>query len=289
MITGIVSLQLMQFFMNVGSVSGTFGTMKKIAQIIDTDSEPDGGEPVPEVCADIEFDNVSFAYAGGSDVIKNLSVKIPMGKVTAVIGGNGAGKSTLFKLLLRLYEPKSGEIRFGGDGIGKYCLTDWRDRFAVVSQRNPLIGGTVRENIAYGLDREVSDEELAETARRANCYDCITAKPGGFNEDVGLGGSNFSGGQGQCISIARAMLRNADYLLLDEATGNLNVVSEAEVTGAMDELMRDKITIMIAHNYAVTRNADYIIVMKDGAVEAAGTPDELLKTNEYYRMFVKTL
>lgn len=100
----------------------------------------------------------------------------------------------------------------------------------------------MRENIAYGLDREVSDEELAETARRANCYDCITAKPGGFNEDVGLGGSNFSGGQGQCISIARAMLRNADY----------------------------------------------IIVMKDGAVEAAGTPDELLKTNEYYRIFVKT-
>ena len=289
MITGIVSLQLMQFFMNVGSVSGTFGTMKKIAQIIDTDSEPEGGEPVPEVCADIEFDNVSFAYAGGSDVIKNLSVKIPMGKVTAVIGGNGAGKSTLFKLLLRLYEPKSGEIRFGGDGIGKYCLTDWRDRFAVVSQRNPLIGGTVRENIAYGLDREVSDEELAETARRANCYDCITAKPDGFDEDVGLGGSNFSGGQGQCISIARAMLRNADYLLLDEATSNLDVVSEAEVTGAMDELMRDKTTIMIAHNYAATRNADYIIVMKDGAVEAAGTPDELLKTNEYYKMFVKTL
>lgn len=235
MITGIVSLQLMQFFMNVGSVSGTFGTMKKIVQIIDTDSEPEGGEPVPEVCADIEFDNVSFAYAGGPDVIKNLSVKIPMGKVTAVIGG------------------------------------------------------TVRENIAYGLDREVSDEELAETARRANCYDCITAKPGGFNEDVGLGGSNFSGGQGQCISIARAMLRNADYLLLDEATSNLDVVSEAEVTGAMDELMRDKTTIMIAHNYAATRNADYIFVMKDGAVEAAGTPDELLKTNEYYKMFVKTL
>ena len=130
-----------------------------------------------------------------------------------------------------------------------------------------VIGGNVRENIAYGLDREVSDEELAETARRAN----------------------FSGGQGQCISIARAMLRNADYLLLDEATSNLDVVSEAEVTGAMNELMRDKTTIMIAHNYAATRNADYIIVMKDGAVESAGTPDELLKTNEYYRMFVKTL
>lgn len=126
----------------------------------------------------------------------------------------------------------------------------------------------MRENIVYGLDREVSDEELAETARRAN----------------------FSGGQGQCISIAP---RHAEKRRLPgcstRATSNLDVVSEAEVTGAMDELMRDKTTIMIAHNYAATRNADYIIVMKDGAVEAAGTPDELLKTNEYYKMFVKTL
>jgi len=147
----------------------------------------------------------------------------------------------------------------------------------------------VRENITYGLDREVSEEELIAAAKKANCYDCIMAKPGGFDEDVGPGGSNFSGGQAQCISIARAMLRDADYLLLDEATSNLDVVSEAAVTEAMDHLMEGRTTIMIAHNFAATRNADYIIVMKDGTVEAAGTPEELQETNEYYRMFSKTL
>ena len=211
------------------------------------------------------------------------------GMATAIIGGNGAGKSTLFKLLTRLYEPKSGAIRFGGDNIADFALTGWRDRFAYVFQKDPLIGGTVRENITYGLDREVSEEELIAAAKKANCYDCIMAKPGGFDEDVGLGGSNFSGGQAQCISIARAMLWDADYLLLDEATSNLDVVSEAAVTEAMDHLMEGRTTIMIAHNFAATRNADYIIVMKDGTVEAAGTPEELQETNEYYRMFSKTL
>lgn len=212
------------------------------------------------------------------------------GMATAIIGGNGAGKSTLFKLLTRLYEPKSGAIRFGGDNIADFALTGWRDRcFAYVFQKDPLIGGTVRENITYSLDREVSEEELIAAAKKANCYDCIMAKPGGFDEDVGLGGSNFSGGQAQCISIARAMLRDADYLLLDEATSNLDVVSEAAVTEAMDHLMEGRTTIMIAHNFAATRNADYIIVMKDGTVEASGTPEELQETNEYYRMFSKTL
>ena len=211
------------------------------------------------------------------------------GMATAIIGGNGAGKSTLFKLLTRLYEPKSGAIRFGGDNIADFALTGWRDRFAYVFQKDPPIGGTVRENITYGLDREDSEEELIAAAKKANCYDCIMAKPGGFDEDVGLGGSNFSGGQAQCISIARAMLRDADYLLLDEATSNLDVVSEAAVTEAMDHLMEGRTTIMIAHNFAATRNADYIIVMKDGTVEAAGTPEELQETNEYYRMFSKTL
>ena len=161
----------------------------------------------------------------------------------------------------------------------------------MISQKCPLIGGTVRENIAYGLERRVSDEELSMVAKQANCYDFVMEKPGGFEEEVGLEGSNFSGGQGQCISIARAMLRGSDYLLLDEATSNLDVVSEAMVTEAMDHLMENKTTIMIAHNFAATKNADYIIiiVLRDGMVEATGTTEELQKTNEYYQMFCKTL
>lgn len=285
MVTGIVSLQLMQLFMNIGSIFGTFGTMKKTADIMEMEPEPVGGEDVPAVCSDLVFDNVTFAYNEERDVLNGVSVKIPMGKVTAIIGGNGAGKSTIFKLLTRLYEPKSGKILFGDMNIDQYNVVQWRDRFTYVIQKNPLIGGTVRENILYGLEREVSEEELIEVAKKANCYDFIMKKPDGFNEDVGLGGSNFSGGQAQCISIARAMLRNGDYLLLDEATSNLDVLSEAMVTEALDKLMENKTTIMIAHNYAATCNADYVIVMRDGIVEAAGAPEELLKSNEYYRLF----
>ena len=289
MITGIVGLQLMQFFMNVGSVSGTFGTMKKIAEIADTPPESEDGQSVPLVCRDIVFDHVSFSYQEGQEVLRDVSVRIPMGKVTAIIGGNGAGKSTMFKLIERLYAPDAGAVRFGDEDIQDYQLADWRDHFSYVSQKSPLIGGTVRENITYGLSQPVSDETLYDVAKKANCYDFVMKKPGGFEEDVGLGGSNFSGGQGQCISIARAMLRGGDYLLLDEATSNLDVVSEAMVTEAMDHLMQNKTTIMIAHNYAATKNADYIIVMRDGTVEAAGTPEELRETNEYYQIFCKNL
>lgn len=289
MITGIAGMQLMQFFMNVGSVFGTFGTMKKITQVSETLSECEEGDAVPDICTDIVFDHVSFGYKEDRDVLKEVTMRIPMGKVTAIIGGNGAGKSTVFKLLTRLYEPEKGRITFGDKNIADYNITQWRDRFAYVFQKNPLVSGTVRENLTYGLDREVSDEELIEVTKKANCYDCIMSKPDGFNEDVGLGGSNFSGGQGQCISIARAMLRNSDYLLLDEATSNLDVLSEAMVTEALDHLMENKTTIMIAHNYAATKNADNIIVMREGAVEAFGTPQEMLAHNEYYQLFSKNL
>ncbi len=289
MICGIVGIQLMQFFMNVGSVSGTFGTMHKINEVSSCESEPSGGAAVPALCSDIVFDNVSFGYFDGKDVLHDVSVTIPAGKVTAIVGGNGAGKSTMFKLLTRLYEPKSGELRFGGERAAGFELSAWRDRFAYVFQRDGLIGGTVRENLTYGLKREVSEDELIAAAKSANCYDCVMEKPMGFEEDVGLGGANFSGGQGQCICIARAMLRNADYLLLDEATSNLDVTSTALVSEAMDRLMKGRTTVMIAHSYEAARRADYVIVMRDGTVEAAGTPDELRRSNEYYRLFAKTM
>lgn len=289
MICGIVGIQLMQFFMNVGSVSGTFGTMQKINKVSDCEAESEDGRPVPQLCADIVFDKVSFGYFEDNDVLKDVSVTIPAGKVTAIVGGNGAGKSTMFKLITRLYEPKSGEIRFNGENAAEYELGSWRGRFAYVFQRDGLIGGTVRDNIVYGLEREVSEEEIIAAAKSANCYDFIMEKPAGFDEDVGLGGSNFSGGQGQCICIARAMLRNADILLLDEATSNLDVTSTALVSEAMDNLMKNRTTVMIAHSFAATKNADYVIVMREGTVEAAGTPDELEKTNEYYKLFSKSL
>ncbi len=288
-ITGVVSLQLMQLFMNIGSVWGTFGTMKKISAVMYTDGESNEGTSVCNESRDIVFDNVSFSYDGERDAVKNLSFTIPAGKVCAVIGGNGAGKSTLFKLITRLYEPDSGKILYGDEDISAYKLYDWRDRFSYVSQKNSLIGGTVRDNITYGLKEDVTDEQLFEAAKKANCYDFIMKKPNGFSEDVGLSGSSFSGGQGQCISIARAMLKNSSCLLLDEATSNLDVVSEASVTDAVNTLMNGKTTVMIAHSYAAVRNADYVAVMKDGTLEAFGTPEELSQSNDYYKAFCKTI
>lgn len=287
MISGVVSVQLMQFFMNVGSVTGAFGTMKKMAQVMDAPSEPTDGESVPEECRDIVFRDVCFSYDGERDVLKNVNVTIPKGKVTAIIGGNGAGKTTLFRLLCRLYEPTSGGIYFGQQNIHDYALPAWREKFSYVFQQLPLLGGTVRENITYGLKREISDQELIRTAKAANCYQAIMEKPQGFDGDVGLDGSNFSGGQGQCISIARAMLRDSEYLLLDEATSNLDAVSASAVTQATETLMQDRTTVMIAHQYAAIRNADYIIILQNGTVEDAGTPEELLQRSEYYRIFCK--
>lgn len=289
MITGVVSTHLGLFFINAGSVFSTIGSMKKTAQVMDTPSEKEEGTAVPKSHGDIVLEHVTFAYDEEREVIKDLSLTIPHGKVTAIIGGNGAGKSTLFKLLTRLYIPKSGTISFGQEDISRFDLVQWRDQFAYVAQKDPLIGGTVRENLTYGLDREVTEEELVAVAKKAKCYECIMEKPNGFEEDVGLGGSNFSGGQGQCISIARAMLRGGEILLLDEATSNLDVVSESMVTEALDNLMKDKTTIMIAHNYAATKNADHIIILKDGQLEAAGSPDDLLQTNPYYQAFANTL
>lgn len=289
MVTGVVSVQLGLLFINAGSLFTSFGTMKKTAQVMDTPSESAEGSPVPDGMHDIVFENVVFSYNGEREVLKDLSVTVPAGKVTAVIGGNGAGKTTLFKLLTRLYEPNLGTVRFGGEDIASFDLKAWRERFAYVSQRDGLIGGTVRENLTYGLDRTVTEEELIRVTKEANCYDCIMAKPGGFDEDVGLGGANFSGGQGQCIAIARAMLRDAEILLLDEATSNLDVLSEAAVTDALGKLMRGRTTVMIAHNYAATKNADNVIVLKDGELDAVGTPDKLSCENGYYKIFARTL
>lgn len=186
-----------------------------------------------------------------------------------------------------MYEPSEGEITFGDRKISEFRLSAWRKSFAIVAQEHPLLSGTIRDNIVYGVERKVTEEELIHVAKMANIYDFVMSTPGGFDAEVGPGGSNFSGGQQQCIAIARAMMRNPDYLLLDEATSNLDARSEQQVTAALENLMKGRTTIMIAHNYSATAFADQVIVLCDGHVEACGTPEELLETNEYYQTFAR--
>lgn len=284
-LSGMLYVRLLMVIMYYVDMKGANGRLDKIAEVLEAPTERTDGIELDVADEDIQFQDVSFAYQD-VPVLRGVKCRIPKGKITAIIGPNGAGKSTMFKLLERMYDPDEGEICFGDTDVQKFGLSSWRQSFAIVSQDKPLLSGTVRENILYGTRRKVSEEELVQVAKLANVYDFVMATPGGFDAQVGVGGSNFSGGQRQCIAIARAMMRNPDYLLLDEATSNLDARSEHLVSQALTNLMKGRTTVMIAHNYSATRDADHIIVMKDGQVEAEGTPEELLKTNEYYRAFV---
>lgn len=283
-LSGLLSAHMLTFLQLYTSLKEANGRLDKVAELLETPDEKQEGIEFDVADADLVAENVSFSYSD-TPTLNGVNFRIPKGQITAIVGPNGAGKSTLFKLLERMYDPDSGMLRFGEEDIKKFDLSSWRGSFAIVSQDKPLLSGTVRENILYGVRRKVEEDELIRVAKLANIYDFVMATPGGFDAPVGMGGSNFSGGQRQCIAIARAMMRNPDYLLLDEATSNLDAKSEKMVSQALTNLMKDRTTVMIAHNYSATRDATHIVVMKDGKVEAEGSPEEMLASNEYYRTF----
>lgn len=230
---------------------------------------------------DITIEEVDFSY-GDKPVLHKVSCTIPKHKKTAIVGANGSGKSTLFKLIDRLYEPDSGVIAFGGNDVQTYDLHEWRKAICLVAQDSPLMEGTIRENICYGCKRPISLEELVTVAKQARVYDFVSSLPDGFDTMVAPGGNNFSGGQRQCLAIARAIMNNPDYLLLDEATSNLDARSESMVMEALESLMQGRTTIIIAHSLSTIRNADHVIVLHEGRVENTGAPSEILQTTDNY-------
>ena len=284
--SSMVAMHLSNLFMAVGSIIGANGELKKISLLLEQADEPTGGEEVTGE-EDIVFENVSFAYREDVPVLQDVSFRLRAGRVTAIVGTNGAGKSTLMKLLERMYDPQDGHITFGDRDIRDFNLGSWRHALGIVAQDTPLMSGTVRENLTYGLDRDIGEEELEKAASLANAYDFIMETPGGFDAEVGPGGSNFSGGQRQCLAIARAVLRAPRYLLLDEATSNLDAKCEADVATALDRLMEGRTTVMIAHSYRATQAADDVIVMDNGQVVGMGTPEQLIRTNTYYQTFAR--
>lgn len=283
-ISGLASVRLAEICTYFGSFAGNAGIVRKIGKILEAPDEVEEGCEMDVADADIHVKDVSFSYQA-RPVLKKVCCTIPKGKITAIVGTNGAGKSTLFKLLERMYQPTEGEICFDERNITDFNLTSWRKSLAIVTQEKPLLSGTIRENILYGVERTVTEEELVHVAKMANIYEFVCRLPEGFDAQCGPGGSNFSGGQQQCIAIARAMMRNPDYLLLDEATSNLDARSGQQVTEALNNLMKGRTTVLIAHNYSATIFADQVIVLCDGEVQACGSPEELLKTNDYYRTF----
>lgn len=264
------------------------GSTSRISELLDGEEEEYIGlKTLGKFDEDLVFENVSFGY-GEKQVLSNVSFNIPYGKTTAIVGESGGGKSTMLSLIQRFYAPNSGSIKLGNTSIKDFDLKDWRDAFSYVSQDSPLLSGTIRENIVYGVNREVSEAELLEVASAANMLEFINVFPNGFETQVGEGGAKISGGQRQRIAIARALLRNSEVLLLDEPTANLDNQAEKSIQEAMDNLLKDKTTIVVAHDLATIKDASQIVLIESGEIKGIGTHEELLRTNKIYKLLVNS-
>ncbi|WP_458123900.1 ABC transporter ATP-binding protein [Paenibacillus sp. Z3-2] len=268
------------------------GAADRISEILDGSPEqssaPQDAKSVHSSFNNLKIHQVHFEYDNES-VIQDLSFNINRGEFVAIVGPSGSGKSTLFKLLLNLYSTSKGTISVDGHSYENLSEEDIRRYFSMVPQEPYLFSGTILENIIYG-NPNATEEEIVQVAIHANAYEFITNLTDGFQTEVGERGSNLSGGQKQRIAIARAFLRNAPILLLDEATASLDNESERLVQEALNRMMIGKTTLVIAHRLSTIQNADRILVMKDGRIVESGNHDELLKRQtHYFNLYNKNL
>lgn len=230
---------------------------------------------------DVRFDNVAFSYNEGEQVLKDVSFVARQGEITALIGPSGGGKSTITKLAARFWDVDEGEISVGGENVSEVDPETLMQQYSIVFQDVTLFNNSVIENIRIGR-RGASDEEVLAAAKAANCDEFVSKLPDGYNTMIGENGSMLSGGERQRISIARALLKDAPIVLLDEATASLDVENETQIQKAISKLVKDKTVLIIAHRMRTVAGADKLIVLKDGVVAEQGSPDELYKKNGIY-------
>jgi subfamily B ATP-binding cassette protein MsbA len=227
----------------------------------------------------ISLESVSFQYNSQRDLaLRDISIVIPQGKTTALVGPSGAGKSTLVNLICRFYEVTEGEILADGRPLRELDLASWRSRIAIVSQQSYIFNATIMENIAYGR-LDATEEEVVAAAKQAHAHEFIQPLTRGYDTCVGEQGIRLSGGQRQRIALARAIARNPDILILDEATSSLDIISENLIQEALNALKQDRTVIIIAHRFSTIEQADEIIVLKDGCVVEQGHLRNLMQLN----------
>ena len=238
---------------------------------------------------DIHFEQVQFSYGKGDEkrnVMEGVSFTAQEGTTTAIVGPSGSGKTTLCRLLARFYDVSGGRITFGGHNLKEFTCDSLLSNISMVFQNVYLFHDTVRANICFGTER-ASEEEMIRAAKQARCHDFIMALPEGYDTVIGEGGSTLSGGEQQRISIARAILKNAPVIILDEATASLDPENEHLIQEALTELTVGKTVIVIAHRLATIENADQILVLDDGHIVQKGTHRQLIRQEGIYQRFVK--
>ena len=243
----------------------------------------DGEEISPE-SEDIALSHVDFSY-DSKPILRDVSLKIPEKTTVAIVGPSGSGKTTLCNLMARFWDVQSGSVTLGGHDVREYSYDSLIKNFSFVFQRTYLFSDTIANNIRFGKPNASMDEVKA-AAKKARCYDFIMALPDGFDTVIGEGGATLSGGERQRISIARAIMKDAPIIILDEATANVDPENEKELMEAVAELTHNKTVIMIAHRLKTVRSADRIFVVDRGEIVQQGTHDELVAVDGLYRRFV---
>jgi ATP-binding cassette subfamily B protein len=263
-------------------------SLERVFEFFDVPAETDPGDAVEFVSLKdgIAFDGVTFSYGGEGDVLDNLTLFLPAGKTTAIVGESGAGKSTLVDLLLRYYEPQGGEIRVDGVPLARFRRDALRRRVAVVATDPYLFHGTLEENVRYGAPG-AGPEQVAEAVEKADLGEFVRSLPEGLATVVGERGASLSSGQKQRVALARAFLRSPEILILDEATSSLDVLTEERVRSAVRELMEGRTTLVVTHRLHAVRDADRIAVLERGRIAREGTHRELAGTRGTYRTFLR--
>ena len=261
-----------------GALQESNASADRIFELLDGDPEVRESAravALPRVGGAISFEDVTFGYEPGRPVLRGISLNIEAGEVVAIVGGTGAGKSTLAGLVPRLFDPTSGRVLIDGHHLRDVTLASLRSQVSLVLQESFLFPITVAANIAYGRP-DATHEQIEDAARAANAHDFVSRLPQGYETVIGERGSTFSGGERQRLSIARALLRDAPILILDEPTRALDTATEADVMVALRRLMGGRTTLLIAHRLSTVRNADRIIVLEHGRVAEEGTHEQLL-------------